>query len=364
MAIHHDPNDILSIDSGTLYGDGPLTGTDYGGNDTLYAEMFTNDTSAFVFGDTYNMGDNTHGGNDYIQADLDAVQTSATLYGDAFNLYGHAIGGIDTLTASNNPDYGHVSLYGDANVMKDNAVGGNDVLMAINDGYGSSSVLSGDANVMQGTAHGGDDTLTAYNYHAQQTATLYGDAASMGDYSKGGNDNLLCVNVGNYPATGANSTAILIGDADTMTGHAAGGNDVLDGSYGNETLYGDARVYTPASPGSIKGGKDTLIAGPNDQLWGGPNNDTFKFAPATGVYQHLGSVTVEDFNQGNKAVGSATTEHDVLNVHPYAFANWNALHALISDNADGNAVVHLAPTDSVTLVGVHTAALHASDFIL
>jgi hypothetical protein len=77
-----------------------------------------------------------------------------------------------------------------------------------------------------------------------------------------------------------------------------------------------------------------------------------------------GNDTINDFDQGNLAVGSAATEHDVINVQAYGFADWTALHAAISDDVSGNAVIQLSPTDSITLVGVQTANLTASDFII
>jgi hypothetical protein len=48
----------------------------------------------------------------------------------------------------------------------------------------------------------------------------------------------------------------------------------------------------------------------------------------------------------------------LLNRHCYA------LKAAISDNVAGNAVIELSATDSITLVGIHTADLHQTDFIL
>ena len=157
---------------------------------------------------------------------------------------------------------------------------------------------------------------------------------------------------------GNGSSADVFGDARTLYDNAQGGNDILDGSSGNQVLYGDAQFYLPSSPGSITGGKDVLIGGPNDQLWGGPNDDTFKFKVASG------NDVIQDFNQGNLAVGSTAPEHDIINVHAYGFTDWSALLAVISDDSAGDAVVQLSPTDSITLTGVHTANLHASDFIV
>jgi hypothetical protein len=78
-----------------------------------------------------------------------------------------------------------------------------------------------------------------------------------------------------------------------------------------------------------------------------------------------GNDTINDFNQGNLAVGSAATEHDLINVQAYGFSNWNTLHDAISDDVvSGDAVIHLSATDSITLVGVHTANLHQTDFII
>jgi hypothetical protein len=70
-------------------------------------------------------------------------------------------------------------------------------------------------------------------------------------------------------------------------------------------------------------------------------------------------------DQGNLAIGSIAPEHDIINVHGYyGFAGWSALQALISNNSAGDAVVQLSTHDSITLIGVHTAALLASDFII
>ena len=143
------------------------------------------------------------------------------------------------------------------------------------------------------------------------------------------------------------SHGYIIGDAEHMYDNAHGGDDILNGGDSDDILYGDAQSYAPSSPGSITGGKDTLNGGSGyDQLWGGPNNDKFKFDLASG------NDVINDFNQGNLAVGSAAPEHDVIDVHAYGFANWTALQALISDDSSGNAVVHLSPNDSIALIGV------------
>jgi hypothetical protein len=76
-----------------------------------------------------------------------------------------------------------------------------------------------------------------------------------------------------------------------------------------------------------------------------------------------GNDVINDFNQGNLAVGSTATEHDVIDVQAYDFSDWNDLQDAISD-VSGNAVIQLSDTDSITLVGVHAADLHQTDFII
>ena len=77
-----------------------------------------------------------------------------------------------------------------------------------------------------------------------------------------------------------------------------------------------------------------------------------------------GNDVINDFHQGNSAVGSTAREHDIINVHDYGFANWTDLRAVISDDTSGDAVIDLSANDFVTLIGVHTAALHSTDFII
>jgi serralysin len=73
-----------------------------------------------------------------------------------------------------------------------------------------------------------------------------------------------------------------------------------------------------------------------------------------------GNDVINDFDRG---FGGVPLDHDVINVQAYGFADWNTLHAAISD-VSGNAVIQLSPNDSITLVGIDTAHLTASDFII
>jgi Ca2+-binding RTX toxin-like protein len=240
--------------------------------------------------------------------------------------------------------------------MSGSAQGGNDILTltatSSSSGFQPNNNLIGDASVMSGSAQGGDDTLTAINSGSNSRSSLSGDASSMSGSAQGGDDTLTATD------SGIGSSATLFGDAEGMSESAHGGNDILNGGVGNDTLYGDARGYFLTSPGLITGGTDTLNGGAgDDQLWGGPNDDVFVFNVGSG------NDVINDFNQGNSAVGSMATEHDVIDVQAYNFADWNTLQAAISD-VSGNAVIQLSDNDSITLVGVQKADLLQTDFII
>jgi serralysin len=206
------------------------------------------------------------------------------------------------------------------------------------------------------SGQGGNDILTATNSgDGDAVFSLFGDARFLGGSGQGGNDIITATNSGN----GDSVSFFLYGDAQYMSDTPQGGNDTLNGGDGNDALYGDAEVYWSPSPGLITGGTDTLNGGGgNDSLWGGPNDDVFVFNVGSG------NDVINDFNQGNAAVFSAVTEHDVIDVQAYGFVDWNALLAATSDDVSGNAVIQLSATDSITLAGVHTADLHQSDFII
>lgn len=115
-----------------------------------------------------------------------------------------------------------------------------------------------------------------------------------------------------------------------------GGNgpDVLDGSAGHDILLGG-------------NGPDVLIGGDGDTLTGGNGPDTFLFRP------NFGANTITDFNTNIDAIqfdrSLFTSATDILN------------H---TTDTTGGAVITDATGDTVTLVGVTLAQLHAIDFFL
>jgi Ca2+-binding RTX toxin-like protein len=348
----------------TIFGDDHtmLLGHSQGGNDTLIADIGGGWNTALVVGDTQAMIDDTKGGNDTIVADAGrTVYTTISAFGDAAgDMSGNAQGGNDDITGS-------VAWRGGANLfagdtggsMIDTSRGGNDILDVSVLTMDGGATVSGDAiGSLRGLAHGGNDnlTITLNGDSAISGGTLFGDSAeSLMDFAQGGDDVLTAKLDGQY----TNAVSQMYGDASTMVGNSHGGNDILNGGAGRDFIYGDARIYEPATPGSITGGIDTLNGGAgDDRMWGGGNSDFFTFNTGSG------NDTIVDFDQGNKAIGSTAVEHDLIDVQNYGFADWTALSSLIRDNAAGDAVIHLSANDSVTLDGVHAASLHPTDFII
>lgn len=393
------PNDTLILtfpdfsQTATIVGDPNLPIDGWGGNDTVTATILNADVFVTLIGEDTIMQGDSHGGNDTLTADAYDF-SGATVMGDAQTMLGNATGGNDTLSAEAGGFRSNISIYGDAGGdMSGSTQGGNDTLTGVTGGRAFQNEFSGDAGgSMSDNAHGGNDTLNVFEYALESTATLSGDAVgaitgnaqggnddltlgissdmfigagalagdsltSLDDNAQGGNDTLTFVtNGGEQPTIYG---AELIGDAWNMSGSARGGNDTLNGGGFTDHLYGDAGTYAPSAPGSITGGTDTLNGGAgNDQLWGGPNNDAFVFTAGSG------NDVINDFNQGNNAVGSTAPELDVINLHDYGFADWAAVSSLISDDSSGNAVIHLTANDSITLSGVHAASLEATDFIV
>jgi Ca2+-binding RTX toxin-like protein len=104
-------------------------------------------------------------------------------------------------------------------------------------------------------------------------------------------------------------------------------------------------LYTPAANKSLQGGSgnDVLIGRPNDTLTGGGGSDTFVFNP------NFGKETITDFD----------VTKDVM-VFVQALATNFSAH----DDPQGNAVITFPGDnlDKITLDGVHSSALLASNF--
>ena len=96
----------------------------------------------------------------------------------------------------------------------------------------------------------------------------------------------------------------------------------------------------------LKGYTDGLILHSvgADILTGGGSAETFSFMPG------FGHDLITDF----QTRGSG---HDQIQLLDTRFGNAGQVLAHTKDNGDGNAVIHLNPHDSITLLGVSTAQL-------
>jgi Ca2+-binding RTX toxin-like protein len=94
-------------------------------------------------------------------------------------------------------------------------------------------------------------------------------------------------------------------------------------------------------------GNDAIFAtNGSDNLTGNTGHDTFVFNDLAGTD------VVTDFHQGDDHIQLCATD----------VADFSALLAMTSDNTNGDAVIAVSAQDSITLLGVHKAALTANDF--
>jgi Ca2+-binding RTX toxin-like protein len=371
----------------TLYDIENLIGTAF--NDTLYG--------ANIVANAFDAGDGADaifgfGGSDRLiggfgNDEIDGGTGSDILYGDVQTLSG--TGGNDLIRgfspgAAGNTEADNNTIFGDAEFVKDifdvRPFGGADTIYG---GNGSDTIYGDARSVIEESGFvrsvtGGSDWIDG----GGGNDLIYGDFATAGVVAKGvfgaadtifggdGNDEIW----GDGPgARGANDVIaggagddVIYGDGIPGGGFgihfppahfvvfAGKGNDIIDGGDGDDTIYGDS-----PSTGVLGGGGDDSITGGrgNDTLYGdgqitddssGAGHDNFIFAQMSGVD------VIKDF----RTFGVA----DEIDLQAYHFAGFGSL--AIADDVNGNAVISLTTTDTITLQGVHAASLSAVDFIL
>ena len=112
-----------------------------------------------------------------------------------------------------------------------------------------------------------------------------------------------------------------------------------DGTAATAWLSDNVEAYAPGSPIFAWSGNDTLT--------GAGGNDLFVFA------QPIGNDTIYNFN--------VVSDHIDLSV--FGLSNFSQLQADISQDASGDAVITIAPGESITLHGVDAAALTSANFV-
>ncbi|TGV56363.1 adhesin, partial [bacterium M00.F.Ca.ET.141.01.1.1] len=113
-----------------------------------------------------------------------------------------------------------------------------------------------------------------------------------------------------------------------------------DGTLGTASIADNVEAYAPGSPIFAWSGDDVLT--------GSHGNDLFVFS------QPIGADTVHNFD-------AAADQIDLIGYS--GLADFADLQTHIADDANGNAVIALGDGQSITLDGVHSRALTASNFV-
>ena len=262
---------------------------------------------------------------------------------------------------------GNSAINGTAGNENIQAGNGADVVFAgpsdtISLGNGNDTVLGGSNNTIS-LGNGSDTALGGSNDTIQA-----GNGTDV--ISTGANSH---VTVGNNPDTvtvGANSTVVVGNGQDSVTAGAdatiigGNGNDTVTAANGSTITLGNGADTVIAGTNNIiklGNGADTIYAAAGDTITVGNGHDTFAFglAPGQTTAGMLGPVTINGFNPSNDVIKIAST-----------LASWDSSYAAltsspshITTNSSGYAVIHLDISgDTITLMGVSAASLHASDF--
>ncbi|WP_181176531.1 Ig-like domain-containing protein, partial [Mesorhizobium sp. B2-3-5] len=149
---------------------------------------------------------------------------------------------------------------------------------------------------------------------------------------------------GSWTATTTSVSALTVTAPVTYTGahvlNVIGTWSNEDGTTGTMTIADNVEIYAKGSPIFALSG--------NDYLTGSHGNDLFVFS------QPIGNDTVHSFD--------ATA--DKIDLIGYSgLASFADLQAHMADDSSGNAVITLGTGQSITLEGVHTAALTGDNFV-
>ena len=284
-------------------GSGSASGDSSVGNDTFVSGV--NNVLGSNFDDTYNASAFTSSSGSFNQFQgLDGNDT-ITGNGSTQLYYAGATAGISvTLNAG-----GSGTVAGDISVGTDTIIGGVNSIQGsnFNDTYNASTFSSPSGSFNQFLGNGGNDTITG-----------------------NGNTQLY------YGATTAGISATLnAGGTGTVTGDSSVGSDTINGGVNNIFGSNFNDTFTLNSPG----------ANFQSTLTGNGGNDTFVFKP------NFGKATITDFHSGQ----------DTIDFDPTLFADFNAVQSHMTA-VGANTVITFDAGDTVTLVNVAPASLHANDF--
>jgi hypothetical protein len=165
------------------------------------------------------------------------------------------------------------------------------------------------------------------------TASAYSGGPLVGD-------SFVQISLGN-----GNDTVTVLGSVSTI----AVGN-------GNNTITSGGQSTITAGNGN-----NTVNVGTSDLVTVGHGNDTFVFNQTTAT--QFGAVSISGFNPGHDLIAITSAEASALGLTGNQQQMDSELVSLFHDTgAGGSAQLQLAPSDTITLTNVHSAALNANDF--
>jgi len=243
-------------------------------------------------------------------------------------------GGYDKIALTGGNDHLDLSTIAVSGVELIDAGAGNDTVI----GSAGNDMIRGNAGDDLLIGGDGDDTFTILGnpegfdviQGGSGTDTILGSAwnDTLGLANIAGNlDGIEAIDLG-----GGYDTIALTGGNDTLdlTGITVSGVELIDAGAGNDIIVASAA---------------------NDILMGGDGNDTFEFRSG------FGHDTIVDFETGTP------TAHDVVDLADAGLADYAALLAAASE-ANGDTLITLDASQSLTLVGVSLQQLTADHFLL
>ncbi|MGQ0674818.1 MAG: M10 family metallopeptidase C-terminal domain-containing protein, partial [Rhodospirillales bacterium] len=206
-----------------------------------------------------------------------------------------------------------------------NGDGKKDVLYQHTESTGQYGLYLNGTNQVGGMGHMGmmPDAVQALTGSNQGTDTIQ---SSVSYTLPGGVENLTLTGAGAINGTGNALGNAIAGNGGANSLIGGGGGDMLTGGAGADHLWGDSM-----------GGAGTA------------GNDTFAFAPGSGVD------TIYDFTAGGTV--------DQIDLVSFGFADFNAVMGAAQAQG-GNVLINLGGGDSLTLIDVGLAELQSSDFLL
>jgi hypothetical protein len=270
-------------------------------------------------------------------------------------------GNNDTLIATNT-DFGNFTLGGGNNDTV-TATGIDNTQITVGDSNNDTATATGDGGNNQITLGNGNNDAASVNNTGGDTITLgngYNDAVTLtGDsvtahLGDGTNDKVTASGFAFW---------ITLGDGKNDTVTAIGGEENLItlGNGNNDTVFSGATHF--GNTVTVGNGNDTIHVGRNDHVLVGTGHDVlaFDWNPLSTVTPlNQGPDQSKPFGIDSVTITGFDPSKDVI-VIQQALENTNPLSVTYGG---GNAVITFSgeTQDSITLVGVPSGALHASNF--